>query len=200
MNLANSLTIARIVLIYIFMILAANAGGEIGPGHYGPLVLRIIAFVVALLAAFTDLADGYIARRYNQVTDFGKLMDPLADKIFMVTTMLMVVEYELMPAWIVVVIISREFLVTGLRMLAIQKGEVIAADGWGKAKTFMQMIMIFVAGLSWLTIFDLRSDVLWGFQVWSIWSVCLWIIAAITVWSGMGYFVKYRHLYLCKLD
>ncbi|QSH40960.1 CDP-diacylglycerol--glycerol-3-phosphate 3-phosphatidyltransferase [Lentisphaerota bacterium ZTH] len=200
MNFANTLTVARIVLIYIFMILAANADGEIGPGHYGPLILRIIAFVVALFAAFTDLADGYIARKYNQVTDFGKLMDPLADKIFMTATMLMVVEFELMPAWIVVVIISREFLVTGLRMLAVQKGEVIAADGWGKAKTFMQMIMIFIAGLSWLTLFNLRTDMVLGFKLWSIWSIYLWIIAAITVWSGMGYFVKYRHLYLGRMN
>ncbi len=132
MNFPNALTLARIVLIFVFIILAANADGESANSNF---VLRIIAYVVALVAAFTDLADGYFARKWNQVTDFGKLMDPLADKIFVAAIMLMMVQYKLLPAWVAVVIVSREFLVTGLRMLALQQQTVIAADIWGKIKT-----------------------------------------------------------------
>ena len=120
MNFPNALTLARIFLIFVFIILAANAGGTPEAGNSAQ-ILRIIAYVVALVAAFTDLADGYFARKWNQVTDFGKLMDPLADKIFVAGIMLMMIQYELLPAWIAVIIVSREFLVTGLRMLALQQ-------------------------------------------------------------------------------
>ena len=138
MNFPNALTLARIVLIFVFIILAANAGEPLETFNSSH-VLRIIAYLVALVAAFTDLADGYFARKWNQVTDIGKLMDPLADKIFVSAIMLMMVQYQLLPAWVAVVIVSREFLVTGLRMLALQKNTVIAADIWGKIKILFEL-------------------------------------------------------------
>ncbi len=190
MNFPNALTLARIILIFVFIILAANAEGA-AKDLNTPQMLRIIACVVALIAAFTDLADGYFARKWNQITDFGKLMDPLADKIFVSGIMLMMVQYQLLPAWVAVVIVSREFLVTGLRMLALQKETVIAADIWGKIKTVLQMVMMGVGGLAWIGLFDVDKSLLW--------MISLYFIAAITIWSGLGYFIKYRKLYINSL-
>ncbi|MDD5697942.1 MAG: CDP-diacylglycerol--glycerol-3-phosphate 3-phosphatidyltransferase [Victivallaceae bacterium] len=198
MNVPNVLTLTRIVLIFVFIILAANANGPIKMFNTSHL-LRVLAYLVALIAAFTDLADGYLARKWNQVTDFGKLMDPLADKIFVAGIMLILVEYQLLPSWVAVVIISREFLVTGLRMLAIQKKTVIAADIWGKIKTVLQMVMMALGGLAWVGLFDLHNAVIDGISVWAIWIVFLYLIAGITIWSGIGYFVKYRTLYITSL-
>ena len=194
-NLPNILTVARIVLIFIFLILAANAGDvDSTTLSTRDLVIRIIAGCLAIIAGATDFLDGYLARRWKVVTDFGALMDPLADKIFVTATMLIVVEFRLMPAWIAVVVISREFMVTGLRMLAVKKGVVISADRWGKLKTAMQMDMLFLAGISWVNLYDLRVDVVWGIRLWYVWLVFLWAIALITVGSGLGYFIKYRAL------
>lgn len=195
MNFPNALTLARVFLIFVFIILAANADGT--PENFNASqVLRIIAYIIALIAAFTDLADGYFARKWNQVTDFGKLMDPLADKIFVAGIMLMMVQYELLPAWVAVVIISREFLVTGLRMLALQKQTVISADIWGKIKTVLQMLMMGVGGLAWIGLFDISAGTLFGI---SIWTICLYFISVITIWSGLGYFVRYKKLYIDSL-
>ena len=199
MNLPNVLTLARIVLIFVFIILAANADGPIRMFNTSH-TLRLIAYVVALIAAFTDLADGYLARKWNQVTDFGKLMDPLADKIFVAGIMMIMVEAKLLPAWVAVVIISREFLVTGLRMLALQKNTVIAADIWGKIKTVLQMVMMAVGGLSWVGLFDMHTVAAGGISIWAVWTIFLYIIAAITIWSGMGYFVKYKSLYINSMN
>lgn len=199
MNFPNALTLARIILIFVFIILAANAGG-VAENFNSSQILRIIAYVVALVAAFTDLADGYFARKWNQVTDFGKLMDPLADKIFVSGIMLIMVQYQLLPAWVVVVIISREFLVTGLRMLALQKETVIAADIWGKIKTVLQMLIMGVGGLAWVGLFDMHASTIAGISTWTIWTICLYIISAITIWSGLGYFVKYKRLYIDSLS
>jgi CDP-diacylglycerol--glycerol-3-phosphate 3-phosphatidyltransferase len=191
MNFPNSLTLARVILIFVFIILAANADG-VAENFNSAQILRIIAYVVALIAAFTDLADGYYARKWNQVTDFGKLMDPLADKIFVAGIMLMMVQYQLLPAWVAVVIVSREFLVTGLRMLALQEKTVIGADIWGKIKTVLQMLMMGVGGLAWIGLFDIKTSL--------IWTISLYFIAAITLWSGVGYFVKYKKLYINSLS
>jgi CDP-diacylglycerol--glycerol-3-phosphate 3-phosphatidyltransferase len=199
MNFPNALTLARIVLIFVFIILAANADGPIETFNSSQ-ILRITAYIVAVIAALTDLADGYLARRWNQITDFGKLMDPLADKIFVAGIMLIMVQSQLLPAWVAVVIISREFLVTGLRMLAVQKKKVIAADIWGKIKTVLQMLMMGIGGLSWVGFFDMRTAVLGGVSVWTIWIIFLYFIAGITIWSGLGYFVKYKKLYINSLS
>jgi CDP-diacylglycerol--glycerol-3-phosphate 3-phosphatidyltransferase len=199
MNFPNALTLTRIFLIFIFIILAANADGKVELFN-SVHTLRVIAFVVALIAAFTDLLDGYLARKLNQETDFGKLMDPLADKIFVTGIMLILVQYQLLPAWVAVVIIAREFLVTGLRMLALKESEVIAADMWGKIKTALQMTMMSIGGLSWIGVFDLRTAVVAGISVWSVWMLFLCLLALITIWSGAGYFVKYKKLYINSLS
>ena len=199
MNFPNALTLARIVLIFVFIIIAANAGDPIEAFNTSQ-ILRITAYIVAVIAALTDLADGYLARKWNQITDFGKLMDPLADKIFVAGIMLIMVQYQLLPAWVAVVIISREFLVTGLRMLAVQKKMVIAADIWGKIKTVLQMLMMGIGGLSWVGLFDMHTAVLAGVSVWTIWTIFLYFIAGITIWSGLGYFVKYKKLYINSLS
>lgn len=191
MNFPNALTLARIILIFVFIILAANAGG-VAEDFNSSQVLRIIAYLVALVAAFTDLADGYFARKWNQVTDFGKLMDPLADKIFVTGIMLMMIQYQLLPAWVAVVIVSREFLVTGLRMLALQQKTVIAADIWGKVKTVLQMGMMGIGGLAWIGLFDIKTSLTW--------TISIYFIAAITLWSGLGYFFKYKKLYINSLS
>ncbi|MDD5596945.1 MAG: CDP-diacylglycerol--glycerol-3-phosphate 3-phosphatidyltransferase [Victivallaceae bacterium] len=199
MNFPNALTLTRIILIFIFIILAANADGKIEMFNRIH-TLRVVAFAVAVVAALTDLLDGYLARKLNQITDFGKLMDPLADKIFVTGIMLILVQYQLLPAWVAVVIISREFLVTGLRMLALKESELIAADIWGKIKTALQMIMIGIGGLSWIGVFDLRTALIAGVSAWSIWLFFLCLLALITIWSGLGYFVKYKKLYINSLS
>jgi CDP-diacylglycerol--glycerol-3-phosphate 3-phosphatidyltransferase len=194
MNFPNALTLARILLIFVFIILAANADGVSEKLNF---TLRIIAYIVALVAAFTDLADGYLARKWDQVTDFGKLMDPLADKIFVAAIMLMMVQYKLLPAWVAVIIVARKFLVTGLRMLALQQQTVIAADIWGKLKTVLQMAMMGVGGLAWIGLFDIYGPTVFGL---SLWTICLYVISIRTVWSGLGYFVTYKKLYIDSLS
>ena len=195
MNVPNSLTVGRIVIVFIFLLLA-NISENSFISANAVYIIRVVAYILAIIAGITDLLDGYIARKYNQVTDFGALMDPLADKVFVTAAMLMMVEFKLMPAWIAVVVITREFLVTGLRMLAIQKGEVISADRWGKLKTALQMLMLALAGASWIDLFDLRHDVFFGIKLWTIWIIFLWGIVIVTIMSGMGYFIRHRNLYL----
>ena len=161
--------------------------------------VRLTAYILAILAGLTDLLDGYIARRYNFVSDFGALMDPLADKIFVTGTMLMAVEYRLMPAWIAVAVLCREFMVTGLRTLAAKKQVVISADRWGKLKTALQMVMLGIAGAAW--VIDggdhyLHNAVWFGVRLWYLWLAYLSGIVIVTIGSGMGYFIKYRKLYL----
>jgi CDP-diacylglycerol--glycerol-3-phosphate 3-phosphatidyltransferase len=193
-NVPNALTVGRIVIVFIFLILAnisENAYISANSIH----IIRIIAYVLAILAGITDILDGYIARKYNQITDFGALMDPLADKVFVTAAMLRMVEFNYMPAWIAVVVITREFLVTGLRMLAIQKGQVISADRWGKLKTALQMLMLAIAGASWVGMFDIRRDIFYGINISLIWTFFLWGIVIITTFSGIGYFVRHRNLF-----
>lgn len=134
MNLPNKLTILRILLIpfFVFFLLVPAAGD----------VSRYIALVVFIAASLTDLADGKIARKYDMVTNFGKFMDPLADKLLVCSALICFVEMNLLPAWIVIVIISREFIISGFRLVASDNGVVIAASYWGKFKTTSQMIMI----------------------------------------------------------
>ena len=131
MNLPNKLTIARVIMIPLFLIcLYLN----IGCGKY-------IAVGIFILASLTDLLDGKIARKYNLVTNFGKFMDPLADKLLVCSALIAFVELGYLPAWIVIIIISREFIISGFRLIAADKGVVIAANYWGKFKTTFQMIM-----------------------------------------------------------
>lgn len=136
MNLPNKLTIFRVILIpfFVFFLLAPYFEGY---GNY-------IAVAIFIVASLTDLLDGKIARKYNLVTDFGKFMDPLADKLLVCSAMICLIENGKLAAWIVIVIISREFIISGFRLVASDNGIVIAASYWGKFKTTFQMLMIIV--------------------------------------------------------
>ena len=156
-------------------------------------VFRIIVMLLAFLAGITDLLDGYLARKWNQITDFGALMDPLADKIFVASCMLIAVEYRLMPSWIAIAVLAREFMVTGLRSLAAKKGVVISADKFGKLKTAMQMLMLALAGASWIGCFDLWTKYT---PQWYIWIIYLCGVVFVTMYSGVSYFIKYRYVFM----
>ncbi|MBE6368827.1 MAG: CDP-diacylglycerol--glycerol-3-phosphate 3-phosphatidyltransferase [Lentisphaerae bacterium] len=195
-NLPNILTVGRIVLIFLALVLATTAGvpGGLRIPDDSEMILRYIACGLSILAGLTDLADGYLARKWNQVTDFGALMDPLADKIFVTTTMLVLVEFQLIAAWVAAVVISREFMVTGLRLLATRNGKVISADKFGKLKTCLQMIMLFIGGLIWVDLLDLNMEVIGSIKLRCFWNILLWGIVIVTVGSGANYFIKNRHL------
>lgn len=143
MNLANKLTIFRIILVPIIVIIPMfNMQGEF---LNIPIEFWLMN-IVFIVASITDKLDGYIARSRNQITTFGKFLDPLADKILVLAAMVILVEKNLMPAWIPIIVIAREFIVSGYRLVAVQKGgEVIAASIWGKIKTVTQMIALILA-------------------------------------------------------
>ena len=134
MNLPNKLTILRMIMIVPFVVfMLVPIGGTAG---------KWIALALFVIASLTDLLDGKIARKYNLVTTFGKFMDPLADKLLVCSALICLVELGRIPAWIVIIIISREFIISGFRLVASDKGVVIAASWWGKFKTTFQMVMI----------------------------------------------------------
>ena len=168
MNTANKLTMTRVVMIPIFLAVLYLV---IPPyNHY-------IALAIFILASVTDFIDGYVARHYNQITDFGKFMDPLADKLLVVSAMLWFIESGQMPAWAVLIVVAREFAVTGLRLVAVDNGRVIAAGWSGKVKTASTMVCICIMLLSipaWLN------------------TVCVAVIVVTTLYSGIEYFVKNR--------
>lgn len=189
-SLPNLLTVSRIVMIFFFVVLANIDAKKINFVEIPKTVsetCHLIAYIIAILAGLTDFFDGRIARKYKCESDFGRLMDPLADKIFIAATYIMMVDYRIVPAWIVVVVLAREFLVTGLRLLAIGDGVVIAADKSGKFKTAFQMFALLIGGAGWVS--------LWGFDiyeptVWKVWYAVLLLVAVSTVYSGVSYFAK----------
>ena len=135
MNLPNKLTILRVILIPFFVAALMIQGGA-------NETMRIVAAVIFIVASLTDLLDGKIARKYNLVTNFGKFMDPLADKLLVCSALICFIELHQIPAWMVIIIISREFIISGFRLVASDNGVVIAASYWGKFKTTFQMIAI----------------------------------------------------------
>ena len=189
-SLPNLLTVSRIVMIFFFVVLANIDAEKINFVEIPKTVsetCHLIAYIIAILAGLTDFFDGRIARKYKCESDFGRLMDPLADKIFIAATYIMMVDYRIVPAWIVVVVLAREFLVTGLRLLAIGDGVAIAPDKSGKFKTAFQMFALLIGGAGWVS--------LWGFDiyepaVWKVWYAVLLLVAFSTVYSGVSYFVK----------
>ena len=134
-TLPNKLTMLRMILVPFFVAALLIQNGEI-------FALRMTALVLFLIASLTDLLDGKIARKYNLVTNFGKFMDPLADKLLVCSALICLVQLGQLPAWIVIIIISREFIISGFRLVAADQGVVIAASMWGKSKTVSQMISI----------------------------------------------------------
>ena len=135
MNLPNKLTLLRVVLIPVFVVLLLLEGGQ----NY---TLRIAALIVFCIASFTDFLDGQIARRNNLVTNFGKFMDPLADKLLVCSALICMIELGQLPSWYVITVIAREFIISGFRLVAADNGIVIAASWWGKFKTTFQMFTV----------------------------------------------------------
>ena len=163
MTTANKLTIFRVVLIPVFLVLAY--AGQ-----------RYWALAVFVIASLTDMLDGYIARHYNQITDFGKFMDPLADKVLVMAAMCYFVEVGRMPGWALAIVLLREFAVSGMRLVAVEQGRVIAAAWSGKFKTTCTMV-----GLCFMLVF--------GKYAWMNIFVTV-VILITTVYSGIEYFVK----------
>ena len=137
MNLPNKLTVLRVCMIPFFVVMLLLNGGE-------NQTYRYIAAAIFIVASLTDMLDGKIARKYNLVTNFGKFMDPLADKLLVCSALICLVDLKQLPAWMVIVIISREFIISGFRLVASDNGIVIAASYWGKFKTTFQMLMVIV--------------------------------------------------------
>ena len=195
MNLANKLTMIRIFLVPVFLVFIT-----VKDIPYG----SIIATVIFIIASLTDQLDGYIARSRNQITNFGKFMDPLADKLLVTAALVSLVELKLVPGWAVVVILTREFAVSGLRTLAASDGIVIAASWWGKIKTVTQMIAIIILLLK-VNIntsanaisFVNNNSFLSGFFTY-VPETIMFIAVLITIISGIDYFVKNRHVISMK--
>ena len=191
MNLANKLTLIRIVFVPLFLIFMIF--NDIPYGTF-------IATIIFVLASITDKLDGYIARSRNQITDFGKFMDPLADKLLVTTALIALVGIGIIPSWTVVIIIAREFAVSGLRSIAAASGKVIAASWWGKIKTVIQMVAIILLLLNvsigesayFTNIVDSNSILNFIFN--SLPIFILYLAVIVTVISGIDYFMKNRKI------
>lgn len=178
MNLPNKITCVRMALIPIFIICFEC----VFPYH------ELLALILFCVASFTDFLDGNIARKRGLVTDFGKFMDPLADKLLVTSALVCLVGVGYIPSWIVILILAREFAVTGLRTLAANDGTVIAASKWGKLKTVTQMIAIIA-----LLLFMIPGcDFSW---LWTFGQIMVWVCAAMTLISGIDYFVLNRGVF-----
>ena len=156
MNLANKLTVLRMILVPIFVVIGYLGTLGVITGEWLGIPMSFwLMNIIFIIASITDKLDGYIARTRNQVTTFGKFLDPLADKILVLTALVMLVEYGKIPAWIPVIVLAREFLVSGYRLVAVEKGgKVIAASIWGKLKTVTQMIAIILVFADKFNFFD----------------------------------------------
>ena len=169
MTLASKITLVRVVLIPAYMVCMYLSGGAAGLWLY-------MALGIFILASVTDFLDGYIARHYNQVSDFGKFLDPLADKLLTIAAMCIYCEWGIFPAWALMIVLAREFAVTGLRLVAVQNGNVIAAGWSGKIKTASTMVglcaMMALPGIALLN------------------TIVIGIIVVTTLYSGVEYFVQ----------
>jgi CDP-diacylglycerol--glycerol-3-phosphate 3-phosphatidyltransferase len=188
MNLPNKITVSRILLIPLFLIIM------LVPFHWGNMqllganlpVTHFIGALIFIVASTTDWIDGHLARKYNLVTNMGKFLDPLADKLLVSAALIVLVELGFATSWIVIVIISREFAVTGLRLLLAGEGEVVAANMLGKIKTWTQIVAISSLLLHNIifAMIPFRFDIL-----------ALWVALIFTIWSGWDYFAKNSHVF-----
>ena len=173
MNLPNKLTVLRVILVvpFVLCLLTGFAG----------VYSDWIALAIFIVASLTDMLDGKIARKYNLITNFGKFMDPLADKLLVCSALICLIEMGRIPAWVVVIIIAREFIISGFRLVASDNGVVIAASYWGKYKTVFQMIMVclMIANIPAIAI---------------VTDVVMWIAVALTVISLVDYVVKNKQV------
>lgn len=174
MNLPNKLTVLRVCMIPFFVVFMLM-------DITGPMD-KWIALIIFIVASLTDLLDGKIARKYNLVTNFGKFMDPLADKLLVCSAMICLIEIGRLPAWIVIIIISREFIISGFRLIASDNGIVIAASYWGKFKTVFQMLMIIVLICDFGKSFVLLETAL------------IWIALILTIVSLIDYILKNKQV------
>ena len=166
MNLPNKLTVLRMILVPFFVATLLMSGSNES--------LKWIALVLFVVASLTDFADGYIARKYNLIPNFGKFMDPLADKILTISGMICLVELGRIPAWIVIIIVAREFIISGFRLIAVENGIVIAANMWGKLKTNFQIFMIILMIMN-IPLLKIITD------------ITMWIALALTIISLVTY-------------
>ena len=174
MNLPNKLTVLRVLMIPFFVVFMITPLAE-GNGKY-------IALALFCIASLTDMLDGKIARKHNLVTNFGKFMDPLADKLLVCSAMICLIETGKLQAWIVLIIIAREFIISGFRLVASDNGIVIAASYWGKFKTVFQMAMIIVLIADFGGVFDVIGEIL------------IWIALALTLISLFDYIMKNKQV------
>ncbi|NDO46492.1 CDP-diacylglycerol--glycerol-3-phosphate 3-phosphatidyltransferase [Clostridium sp. MD294] len=174
MNLANKLTTLRVVLIPVFLIVLLSS-------FLSEPFDRYVAVAIFIVASITDFLDGYIARSRNMVTNFGKFMDPLADKLLVCSALIAMVELDDLPAWVAIIILSREFAITGFRTLAMEANIVMAASWWGKIKTTTQMIMIIVVLLN-----------INGMEI--IEFILILLATFFTIVSGVDYIVKNKNV------
>ncbi|WP_281526165.1 CDP-diacylglycerol--glycerol-3-phosphate 3-phosphatidyltransferase [Intestinibacter bartlettii] len=177
MNLPNKLTLLRICLIPVFVILMLSQVSN----------FFLISCIVFIIASITDFLDGKIARKYNLVTDFGKFMDPLADKLLVLSALICMIEYDLVAGWMVIIIVARELTVSILRAIAADNGKVIAASGGGKIKTTSQMIAIIL-----LLIGANYSNS----QIVFVGTIAMYIATIFTLYSGIDYLYKNRELFM----
>lgn len=170
MNTPNKLTIARMIMVpFLVVFMLTDIGGEAN---------RYISLAIFVAASVTDWFDGKIARKYNLVTNFGKFMDPLADKLLVCSALICFIEMGRLDAWIVIIIIAREFIISGFRLIAAENGVVIAANYWGKFKTVSQMIMIILLIVDFGGVFDILE------------MIFIWVSVALTIISLMTYILQ----------
>ena len=169
MTTATKITLVRVAMIPLYMVFMYLSGGAAGLWMY-------LALAVFIIASITDFVDGYIARHYNQVSDFGKFLDPLADKLLTLAAMAMFCEWGTFPAWALMIVLTREFAVSGLRMIAGPKGKVIAAGKSGKFKTASTMVGLCV----WMAFPGVPL----------VGTIVMWLIVVTTVYSGVEYFIQ----------
>ena len=189
MNIANRLTIARIVMIPLFLLIMCfpkDILGMVNVFHSTLSVSWVLAMIIFTIASITDFLDGYLARKYHLITNFGKFADPLADKLLVMTAFITLVGAGVIPMWIVAIIVCRELAVTGLRLLLVNDGEVLAAAWPGKVKTATQMLAI---------IFLLIDDFPVKGLPLSIGTILLYVCLVATVYSGVDYFIKNKHVF-----
>jgi CDP-diacylglycerol--glycerol-3-phosphate 3-phosphatidyltransferase len=187
MNWANRLTLSRLALTVLF-VAALNSSWEYA---------RTSALVIFLIAGITDFVDGEVARRYGIITNFGKLMDPLVDKIMMAAAFISLVPLKAVPAWAATAVVARDFLITGLRLMATTKGRILPAERLGKQKTSWQIITVifFLALLATNELQYADENSGWWFRAWhEAGPVLVWITVALTIYSGLGFAWRNREL------
>ena len=195
MNLANKLTIFRIILVPVILIIPfLNISGDL----WGIPFTYLIIDIIFIIASLTDKLDGYIARSRNQITNFGKFLDPIADKILVIVAMLILVEAGRLPAWIPAIVVIREFVVSGYRLVAVEKkGKVIAASIWGKIKTATQMVGLIIAFVDVNSFGAIFKGELIGlpFAINLLTTVLLGISVIATIFSGIDYLKGSKELF-----